>query len=492
MFANQFFLLHIILFLGNLFLTGNRLYIGEILPSFSSDSLHRQEVASMITRIRSAFYWILGRHLLADLPEEERRSFRLTGNTLFILAMLILMAWVQPVPSDLILFLNVFTVIFLTTIAVSWVLLRRGYILAAQVFLCFTLWVMDVIIIFTFPGQQAHLYLSVAMLLPLLLVVRKHKVTRIVLALIPFCLFIARETYFKILGGQALYGAEPAPGTLRADEVLMDVIGSQLFLLLLAYLFIRGRDEAEAKIQAEHEKSEQLLLNILPEEIAQELKEKGVSEPRLHRSATVCFTDFKGFTQIAETLSPTELVAELDRCFSYFDSVMERHNLEKLKTIGDSYMFAGGIPESSGTHAVDCVMAALEIQAFMNQMKEIKANQGLPYWELRLGIHSGDLVAGVIGEKKFAYDVWSDTVNIASRCESSGIPGRINISRAAYELVKDFFNCEYRGAVPAKHKGEIEMYFVNGLLPELRRKGEERIPNEEFQRRYELLSKKEI
>ncbi len=441
----------------------------------------------IITRIRSAFQWILGRHLLAGLPEEERRSFYLTANTIIILAVLVFFSWVQPVPANLVIALHILSFAFFTELTISWVLLRRGYLLASQVFLCFALWVMDITIIFSFPGQQAHLYLSVAMLLPLLLVARKHKKIRIVLALVPFCLFIARETYFKILGGQALYGPEPAPGTLRADEVLLDVIGSQSFLLLLAYLFIRGRDEAEAKMQTEHEKSEQLLLNILPMEIAQELKEKGVSEPRLHNNATVCFTDFKGFTQIAETLSPTELVAELDRCFSYFDSVMERHNLEKLKTIGDSYMFAGGIPEASKTHAIDCVMAALEIQAFMNQMKEIKATQNLPYWELRLGIHSGDLVAGVIGEKKFAYDVWSDTVNIASRCESSGIPGRINISSATYELVKDFFECEYRGAVQAKHKGKIEMYFVNGLLPDLRRTGESRIPNEEFRKRYKLL-----
>ncbi|TGK08041.1 adenylate/guanylate cyclase domain-containing protein [Leptospira semungkisensis] len=439
----------------------------------------------MKTKIRYALHWLLGRHISAGLPEEERRSFQLTANTLLCLAIIVFLSWLPPVPENLVGLLRAVNIAGLLELTISGVLLRRGYMLAAQIFLCFATWIQLLTIIFTLPGQQAYMYLSVGMLLPLLVVVRKHKVARIVLALIPFCLLIAQQTYFKILGGKAFYGEEPK--VFRADEVLVDVVGSQSLLLLLAYLFIRSRDEAEAKIQAEHKKSEQLLLNILPEEIAQELKEKGVSEPRLHRSATVCFTDFKGFTQIAETMSPTELVAELDRCFSYFDSVMERHNLEKLKTIGDSYMFAGGIPEPNHTHAIDCVMAALEIQAFMNQMKEIKANQNLPYWELRLGVHSGNLVAGVIGEKKFAYDVWSDTVNTASRCESSGIPGRINISGATYELVKDFFDCEYRGAVPAKNKGKIEMYFVNGLLSDLRRAGEERIPNEEFRKRYERL-----
>ena len=209
-------------------------------------------------------------------------------------------------------------------------------------------------------------------------------------------------------------------------------------------------------IADERAKSDGLLLNILPASVAEELKAKGKTEPVSFDSATVLFTDFQGFTRIAESLSPHDLVRELDQCFSYFDATVARYNLEKLKTIGDSYMCAGGVPEANRTHAVDCVLAALEIQAFMNGMKAIKVEQGLPYWELRLGIHTGPLVAGVIGEKKFAYDVWGDTVNIASRCESSGVAGRINISGATHAIVQSFFQCEYRGRVPAKHKGEIE------------------------------------
>ena len=223
------------------------------------------------------------------------------------------------------------------------------------------------------------------------------------------------------------------------------------------------QQSAEKQLAAEHAASEKLLLNILPQSIATELKTKGNSEPRHYPSTTVCFTDFEGFTQIAESMSPKELVAELDRCFSYFDSLMDRHKLEKLKTIGDSYMFAGGIPLQNNTHAVDCVIAALEIQAFMNQMKEIKSGQNLPYWQLRLGIHSGDLVAGVIGDKKFAYDVWSDTVNTASRMESSGEVGQVNISKATFELVKNELSLSFtpRGKVQAKGKGDMEMYFVS-------------------------------
>ncbi len=255
---------------------------------------------------------------------------------------------------------------------------------------------------------------------------------------------------------------------------------------------IRGllRDSRRDKrtIAQEREKSDGLLLSILPPAVAEELKETGKNRPVHYESASVLFTDFKGFTRIAESMGPEELVSELDRCFSYFDSLMDRYGLEKLKTIGDSYMCVGGIPEPNGTHAVDCVLAALEIQAFMNQMKHIKQEQGLEYWELRLGIHSGPLVAGVIGEKKFAYDVWSDTVNTASRCESSGEPGRINISGETRELVKDFFTCEYRGKVPAKHKGQVDMYFVQGILPELSRNGEGRVPGDEFKARYARLA----
>lgn len=224
---------------------------------------------------------------------------------------------------------------------------------------------------------------------------------------------------------------------------------------------------AQAEAEKERQKSEKLLLNILPKDVASELKEKGYAEPIHYESVSVLFTDFKGFTLIAEKLSPNELLSELDACFVQFDKITERYNLEKLKTIGDSYMCAGGIPRKNPTHAVDSILAAIEIQSFMNAMREMKEMVGLPFWELRLGIHSGPLVAGVIGEKKFAYDVWGDTVNTASRMESSGTPGRINISGATYELVKDFFDCEFRGMVKAKNKGDVAMYYVNGIKENL-------------------------
>ncbi|MCB1177773.1 MAG: response regulator [Leptospiraceae bacterium] len=239
------------------------------------------------------------------------------------------------------------------------------------------------------------------------------------------------------------------------------------------------------ELEHSYKESERLLLNILPKKIASELKEKGQTEPITIPSATVIFTDFKGFTKIAENLTPGDLVNQLDQCFSHFDSITEKYGIEKLKTIGDAYMCVGGVPEESSTHPIDCVIAALEIQSFMIMMKEIKENINLPYWELRLGVHTGPLVAGVIGKKKFAYDIWGDTVNTASRMESSGTVGKVNISGYTYELVKDFFEFEYRGKINAKNKGEIDMYYVNGLKKELTFNGDGKIPNDDFHDLYE-------
>lgn len=239
----------------------------------------------------------------------------------------------------------------------------------------------------------------------------------------------------------------------------------------------------------EYAKSEKLLLNILPKKIASELKINGKIEPESFESVTVCFTDFVGFTQIAEKMTPSNLVEELDICFSYFDDIIDFYKLEKLKTIGDSYMFAGGIPIRSMTHAIDCVLAALKIQKFLKDKQIEKESKGEDYWQLRLGINSGSLVAGVIGNKKFAYDIWSDTVNTASRCESSGIPGTINISETTYTLVKDFFTCESRGKISAKNKGMMEMFTVMGIKDELMENGE---PNSKFKEMYDNLKKNSI
>lgn len=235
-----------------------------------------------------------------------------------------------------------------------------------------------------------------------------------------------------------------------------------------------------SEVEEEKTKSDQLLLNILPLSIATELKETNQVKPQYIPSASVLFTDFVGFTLISENLSPEDLIQELDGCFSQFDEICKHNNLEKLKTIGDAYMCAGGVPLSNTTHSIDICLAALEFRSFMKQMSEIKKALNLPFWELRIGIHTGPVTAGVIGTNKFTYDIWGDTVNTASRMESSGIPGKINISGSTYELVKNLFLCEYRGKVIAKGKGEVDMYFLERIRSEYSHDLDGLVPNKEF------------
>ncbi|HET9531854.1 MAG TPA: adenylate/guanylate cyclase domain-containing protein, partial [Blastocatellia bacterium] len=270
-----------------------------------------------------------------------------------------------------------------------------------------------------------------------------------------------------------------------ADARFFDILGNLLFAQVFIGIVVMALSHT---LNQERQKSDRLLHNILPHSVAEELKVMDRVKPLHYESATVLFTDFVGFTRIAEGMSPEELIEGLDKCFREFDRIARRHNVEKIKTIGDSYMAVGGIPQANSTHAIDTVLCALEIQSFMSDMKQERAEAGKPSWELRLGIHSGRLVAGVIGQEKFAYDVWGDTVNTASRMESSGVAGRINISMTTYEMVKDFFVCEYRGKITAKNKGEIDMYFVSSIRPELSSDGDGRRPGEKFYELYERAS----
>jgi class 3 adenylate cyclase len=235
----------------------------------------------------------------------------------------------------------------------------------------------------------------------------------------------------------------------------------------------------------EKEKSEALLANVLPKNTASEIMAKGKATKIKYNFVTVLFSDIQGFTKIAEEMNPEVLIDELDKFFFYFDSVVEKYGIEKIKTIGDAYMCAGGIPEKNRTNPVEIILAALEMKAYMTRLKQSSEVQGMKFWDIRIGIHTGTVVAGVVGQKKLSYDIWGDTVNTASRMESSGEAGKINISGTTYEFVKDFFVCEYRGKMPVKYKGEIEMYFVNGIVPGLC--DEDGAPNKSFRIKIQMI-----
>lgn len=222
--------------------------------------------------------------------------------------------------------------------------------------------------------------------------------------------------------------------------------------------------DRNTELAKEKKKTDDLLLNTLPSETADELKRWGVSPARSYDSVTVMFTDFKGFTLISEQLTPQRLVSELDLCFRAFDDIASRFNIEKIKTIGDSYLCVGGLPKVSQTHARDVVHAALEMQKYMAVLKREKQKHNEPFFEMRVGIHTGPVVAGIVGVKKFAYDIWGDTVNTASRLESTCEVGKVNISGATFEQAQRYFQCRHRGKIAAKNKGEIDMYFVEQEL----------------------------
>jgi class 3 adenylate cyclase len=214
--------------------------------------------------------------------------------------------------------------------------------------------------------------------------------------------------------------------------------------------------ERTSELASARERSEALLENILPRPIIDELAANGTVEPRRHEEATILFTDFAGFTGTVATIPARRLVQELDEIFRAFDGIVAGFGLEKIKTIGDAYMAAAGLPLPASDHAQRCVAAGVALCDYIAQR-----NQGAALkWGLRVGVHSGAVVAGVVGRHKYAYDVWGDTVNIASRLESAGEPGKVNISAYTYELVRDAFDCDYRGKVAAKGKGEIDMYFI--------------------------------
>jgi len=253
---------------------------------------------------------------------------------------------------------------------------------------------------------------------------------------------------------------------------------------------ILQRDEIENQkheIENEKRRSEDLLKNILPEETSRELMIHGEAKTQYYKKVSVLFTDFQGFTKTCENMHPQEIVRELATHFSRFEELCDEHYVEKIKTIGDAYMCAGGIPMRNNSNPIDVVLVGLGIVRYIENTNKRKQEDGLKTWDLRVGIHTGNLIAGVIGKKKFAYDIWGDTVNTASRMETSGEINKVNISGDTYEYVKDFFSCVYRGKIEAKNKGLIDMYFVLGIKPEFSVDGNGITPNQNFISEYSKL-----
>lgn len=252
---------------------------------------------------------------------------------------------------------------------------------------------------------------------------------------------------------------------MERQRILRNALfGGLLLILVIVFILFRNyrmKVKSNRMLESQKQQIESLLLNILPAPVAKELQHFGFATPRHFESVSVLFTDFKGFSSIAKDLSPEELVSELNEFFIAFDQITENYGLEKIKTIGDAYMCAGGIPTEDEDHPIKTVKAGLEMQQFMIRKNVERREKGKIPWGLRIGIHTGPVVAGVVGRKKYAYDIWGSTVNISSRMESNGEEGKLNISFSTYELIKDHFDCQPRGKIYAKNIGEIDMFFVD-------------------------------
>jgi adenylate cyclase len=311
--------------------------------------------------------------------------------------------------------------------------------------------------------------------------------------------FVTGEPYFKFYCGMPLVTGEGyALGTLcvmdfeprqlafeQAESLrrLSHQVMTQLELrrkLIEVDRANKDLDQARKDIAAEKTRTEELLINILPVSIADELKTNGKVQPKYIPSATILFADFKGFTLLAERIEPVALIGLLDQYFTAFDEIMTRHGLEKLKTIGDAYMAVAGVPAANRRHPFDACLAALELQGAVTRMKAQREKMRLPSLELRVGVHTGPVISGVVGRRKFTFDIWGDAVNTAALMETNGAPGRINVSGTAAGHVKALFDLEPRGAIETKHHRPLEMFFLNRLKPEFSRDAEGRLPNEKF------------
>ena len=277
-----------------------------------------------------------------------------------------------------------------------------------------------------------------------------------------------QQDQIKILEQQQALKAAEIEQERTIRNTSLAGVGVLLLLAGLLWRLIFNKQQANkalaannVQLDAARKRSDELLLNILPSELVDELKVSGITSTRLHNEVTIMFTDFRDFTKISEQLSPSELVQEIDYCFRHFDHIIGKYpSIEKIKTIGDAYLCAGGLPEAHPGHAREVVAAALEIRDFIAELEKQRTREGKLSFQVRIGIHTGPVVAGVVGATKFAYDIWGDTVNTAARLESASEPGQVNVSEATFNLIQDHFHFQHRGNISTKNKADMSMYFV--------------------------------
>ncbi|MGV8828372.1 MAG: adenylate/guanylate cyclase domain-containing protein [Breznakibacter sp.] len=281
---------------------------------------------------------------------------------------------------------------------------------------------------------------------------------------------------FEIKNNQGNYFSIPLAVNDPHNQYYLFIIAIFTAVFVLSYFIIRYFRSNQRKSSIEKNTPAQATESA----VTQSFESSDSTKSHKYKKVTVLFADIQGFTKIVEHMNPEQLIDELDRFFIYFDEVVERFNIEKIKTIGDAYMCAGGLPEKNRTNPVDVVLAAMAMQTYVKSMQHSKGNNDFGFWELRIGIHTGSVISGMIGHKKRYFDIWGDSVNIASRMESSGIAGEINITGITYNMIKDFFVCEYRGKMPIKYKGETDMYFVKGIIPALSVNNQGKVPTRNF------------
>ena len=276
--------------------------------------------------------------------------------------------------------------------------------------------------------------------------------------------------------------------TKKSDAYLLAAILSVILLAACNVVLLLMQKRKKRLLKKTHSQKVENISVAVPVTQSKLSEKKENPKSQKYKRVSILFADIQGFTKIVEHMNPEQLIDELDRFFIYFDELVERFNIEKIKTIGDAYMCAGGLPQKNRTNPVEVVLTAMAMQSYVKSMQHFNSNSNFGFWELRIGIHTGSVISGMIGNKKRYFDIWGDSVNIASRMESSGIAGEINITGVTYNMVKDFFVCEYRGKMPIKYKGETDMYFVKGIIPTLSVNSEGKLPNKTFMVRLQHIA----